>query len=276
MNNQPGRGGPVTLIVVGALAMIMGPIIGLVMTAFSAFDSIDISNPSQYQSTMNGGTVTIQSADQWAILPENTDALSDLSLSCDVTDSGGSELSMSSNNGIPLFTTPSAGDYTIDCTGVSGSLLIVPASLIDSLMNNIGGIAGWLIGGFAVGFIGFVALIIGIVWLVGVNRKRREAASAQGPYGGYGGGQPPYGGAPYGGQAPYGSQQSPYGQQPQYGQQPPQGQSYGENPQYGESPRYGENPPSNGQQSPQYGQSPAEPPRYGERIDPYRPPEENK
>lgn len=270
MDKVPGRGGPIALIVIGALLMIGAPIIGVLVGTFSAVGNMDPSNLSNTQYVANGGSVTLSSADEWMIL--SSSGQTSTSYSCTVEDDGGSSVPVDLYAGmIPTFTTQSAGTYTISCTLADSQLMVGPASIVTGVVDNLGGIAGWVIGGFAVGFVAFVLLIVGIIWLVKVNKKRREAAALGGGYGG----QPPYGQSPYGA-APQGPQ---YGQQPPYGQAPPQyGQNHGQQPYGQQPPQYGEytQSPQQPPQSSPYGGTSQEPPRYGERIDPYHPPADDK
>ncbi|SNU01468.1 hypothetical protein SAMN06298212_11153 [Ruaniaceae bacterium KH17] len=262
MNNQPGRGGPIATIVISALLMIIAPIVGLLAGALNAFGGMDTSSFENTQMVSNGGTVTLTTADEWMIMPSDGD-VEGAGYDCSVIDDSGSAVPTGSiYEVIPTFSSTAGGSYTIDCNVQDASLMIAPSSMISGLTDNLGGAAGWMIGGFVLGFLGLIGVIVGIIWLVKVNKKRREALT-----GGYGG-QPPYGQAPYGA-APYGPYgQAPYGQQPYqqpqspYGQQPPQ--------QYGQAPQYGETV-----QPPQYGET-VQPPQYGERIDPYQPPTEEK
>lgn len=67
MNNQPSRGGPIALIVIGILAMIGAPIIGFIAAAMSMLGGLDIDQLSNAQTVRNGETVAISGAGTWLI-----------------------------------------------------------------------------------------------------------------------------------------------------------------------------------------------------------------
>lgn len=259
--NLPSRTGPVILIVAGAIAMILGPIIGVVMSVSTLMGSVDWQDFANSQQISNGSSVDLPAGSEWTVVPENVSQ----GYSCDVTREGNELVDTGSREGIVFFTAEEAGSYTIACDPAGGTLVLMPGENLDELIANAPGAFSPVAVGFLVGFLGFISLVVGIIWLVRVNRDRRAA--------GGGGGYPPPGG--YGGYGPGGYGPGNYGQGPQPGdpyaptspgpqwQQPPGQQPWGQ-------------PPPGGQQDPwkpqpRYGQNPTDPPRYGERINPQDP-----
>lgn len=258
----PSRTGPVVTIVLGALAMFLGPLIGLLVSVSGVVSKIDVEEMASGTQTISDGSSVSLHAGDWMVIPEN--GISSRGYQCEVTGMG--RIDTRSMEGIVLFTAPRDGRYTIDCT-TSGNLWVAPAADIGSLVDAAPGFAGAFAGGMLVGFLGLVALILGIVWLVRVNRRRREmqfgawgggygGGGGYGPGGGYGygggypGSYPPPGTTAPGGNAPW---TGPAGSQPWSGQPVP-GQPNPNQPAPGPTPW-----------------RPTEPPRYGERIEPEEP-----
>jgi len=253
--NLPSRTGPVIVIVLGALAMLLGPLIGLLVGIGGLIGNLDLEELANSQQIANGSAATLPADSEWMVIPQNPRS----GYSCDVTGPGGRQVDVASREGIVFFSTNAAGEYVIRCDGASGTLTVFPAADLDRLIQDAPGAATSVVLGFVAGFLGFVALIAGIVWLVRVNRDRRDIQ-----YGGYGG---PGGYGGYGGPGGYGP---PGGGYTTPGGYPPAG---GYTPGSGGYQPGGGYPPSGYGQSPTgYGQSPTEPPRYGERIDPQNPP----
>lgn len=239
----PSRTGPITTIVIGVLAMILGPLIGVIISVSGVVSNLDIEDLSNSAQTVpNGATVTL-GAGEWMVIPEGAGG----SYGCDI--GGPGQISTRTMEGIVVFTTTQSGQFTIDC-GVSGSLVLTSAADIEGLIDAAPGFAGAFLGGMAVGFIGFVLLVVGIIWLVRVNQRRR--ATQMGSWGGgFGGGyqQPGY--------QPQGYQQPGY-QPPAPGSYPPPAPGSAQPPAWPAQP----SDPWTGQ---------PQPPRYGERIDPNEP-----
>ncbi len=279
--NLPSRTGPVILIVAGALAMILGPIIGIVMSVSNLFGSLDLNDFANAQQISNGGTADLTANSEWMVVP---DSATSQGYSCDVTGTNGEMVDTRSREGIVLFTSTGAGAYTISCDPGGATLVVLPAANIDEIIESAPDAFSSAAIGFLAGFLGFIALIVGIIWLVRVNRDRRAAGGGgypppgygQGGYGQGGYGQGGYGQGGQGGSGGWGQgggQYTPPSGSQQWGQgyPPPPGQAG----QSGQSGQPGQQPPrdpwsSGGQQ--QYGQRPTDPPRYGERIDPQDPP----
>ncbi len=254
--NVPSRTGPVILIVAGALAMILGPIIGIVMSVSNLFGAVDWQGFTDTQQITNGSTADLAANAEWMVVPSSGAQ----GYSCDVTGTNGEMVDTRSREGVITFTSTQAGPYSITCDSGGDTLIVMPAANLDEMLDNAPGAFSSFAVGLLVGFLGFVALIVGIIWLVRVNRERRESGGGGYPppgwgAGGYGAGgytQGGYGGYGQGGQGAQGGQGSQQGSSNlgQWG-----GQSY--------------TPPPPG---PSYGQNPSDPPRYGERIDPQDPP----
>lgn len=176
---QPSRVAPVLLIVVAALATILGPIIGLITgasQALSGLEDLDVGTE-----IANGGTTD---------LPANTElgvyvtAVYDEGLDCTITDPSGGALDaepvtigdMAEPSMGLTFTTNEAGSYTFDCAMPGGSeqtLLVTSPMTADDVI----GAGVPVVIGLAVGFVGLVLLIVAIVWLVRTNRRIRTAQS---------------------------------------------------------------------------------------------------
>lgn len=205
MNPLPSRVGPVVTIVVSALAMVLGPIIGVVVMVGTAVSSVGGTYLQDSQILTNGGQVQISEPGDYAIVvgDSGTDYSS---AACTVTDATGADVTTYTVQTIPVFTAESAGSYTISCNTSESSLVVIPSGMIEALAGSAGTLAIPVVIGGVIGLIGLVGLVIGIVWLVKVNGKRKQLA---GPGGGYG---TPYG-APYN-PTGYGQQyQQPYNQQ---------------------------------------------------------------
>ncbi len=79
--------------------------------------------------------------------------------------------------GAVRFTTPAAGDYTIDVTGVQSSAVIVARPFTDTVKSAL----GW----FALAGLGGVTFVVGVVLLI-VGSVRRGRANTYAMYGGAG------------------------------------------------------------------------------------------
>lgn len=255
----PSRTGPVATIIVGVLAMLLGPIIGFTVGALGLFQGVDFEDFANAQQITNGSSASLPADSEWMIIPQNISG----SYSCDVSGPGGS-VDVSSRQGIVFFTADAGGDYTITCDAGSGTLNVVPAANLDTIVDSAPGAATSIVVGLLVGFLGLVVTIIGIIWLVRVNRDRRAVQYGSGGYGGYGGPGGGYG-APGRGYGGYGGPSGGYGGYPQGG-------GYGQpGPTQTPPPATPQAPWGQPGEQPRYGQSPTEPPRYGERIDPQDP-----
>jgi len=247
MNPQPSRVGPVVTIVVSALAMVFGPIIGMVVMAGVALNSMDPSYFEDAQVVSNGASVQISNTGDYAIVPggESTQVTGAV---CTVTDSNGADIPTRTVQTVPVFTADSSGQYTISCDTSDTTVVVIPAGMITQLVDNASGLMVPFVIGGIVGFLGLVGLIVGIVWLVKVNGRRRQLQQSSPGYG-----------MPYqqGYQQPW--QQQGY-QQPTYGQ--PYGQQSYPQPSTppGSTPQAGTAPTSSTQNQ--------APPKYGERIYP--------
>lgn len=262
--NMPSRTGPVVLIVLGALAMILGPIIGIIAGVSGILGSLNLEDYADAQQVTNGSAASLSGNAEFLVAPSSGTT----GYSCDVTGPGGQAVDTTSRDGIITFFTDEAGPYTITCDPSGGTLVILPAGDVDELISSAPGAATAMIVGFVAGFVGLVALVVGIIWLVRVNKDRKTATFGGGyPPGGYG--QGGYQGGQPGGQQQWGS--GPYQTPPagQAGQQPWTGGQYVPPP-AGQAPP--SSPPWQGGGAPTYGaQSPTDPPRYGERIEPQDP-----
>ncbi|MGM0385927.1 MAG: hypothetical protein ACQERF_08120, partial [Actinomycetota bacterium] len=200
--NLPSRTGPVILIVAGALAMILGPIIGLIVAASSFLGTVDWQNFADASQISNGSSADLAADSEWMVVPENVVQ----GYSCDVTGTSGEMVDTRSREGFVIFTTTRAGQYQITCEPGGGTLVVMPAGNFDQLIENAPGAFSSVAVGFLVGFLGLVALIVGIIWLVRVNRDRRAAGGGYLPpgYGQGGGGQGGSGGYGQGGSGGWG------------------------------------------------------------------------
>ncbi|MDX5319306.1 MAG: hypothetical protein LPK38_08195, partial [Actinomycetes bacterium] len=176
--NLPSRTGPVILIVAGALAMILGPIIGIIMSFSSLLGTVDWQNFANARQINNGGSAELVADSEWMVVPENVVQ----GYSCDVTGVSGEFVDTRSREGFVIFDSTQAGQYQITCEPAGGTLVVMPAGNFDQLIENAPGAFSSVAVGFLVGFIGLIALIVGIIWLVRVNRDRRSVG---------GGGYPP-------------------------------------------------------------------------------------
>jgi hypothetical protein len=175
---RPSRKGAVITLVIGALLMVLGPVVGFAVVATGGAGAIsDIANDGVTVS--NPGTVDLPADAERVIYPD--DLASDSNFTCEVAGPDGQPVSTAeAASGVQAalygvaFTTGEAGTYSIECDLASSgnqTLLVTPPLDVDELIGA--GIA-FLIG-LGVGFIGFVLLIIGIIWLVRVNKKIRNA-----------------------------------------------------------------------------------------------------
>jgi hypothetical protein len=177
---RPRRTGPIVMIVVGALLMILGPIIGIVAAASAGMDTFnEIANDGA--TVENGGTVSLPAGVDRVVYSESGEVSS---FSCDIVDPAGQAVSTRGAEGdgqdvdggtiVPgvAFTTTEAGSYTVDCglpAEASQTLLVAPPLDFGGLLGA--GVA--VLVGLGAGFLGLVLLIIGIVWLVRRNKKIR-------------------------------------------------------------------------------------------------------
>lgn len=245
------RSGAVLMMVLGGIAMILGPIIGLMISAFTILGEIDLDQLSGQPTISNPGTTTVLDAGQWSVVSSGGSTGS-----CTVSTANGADVDLTTTFGvIPEFTASGSDTYTVECTE-GDRLYVVPTSTIDFIGDNLGGIAGPVMIGFGLGFLGFVSLVIGIIWFVIRGRQNREAElrSYDAGGGGYGGG---YGGHGYGGGGSYGGGSHGGG-----GGGYPNDASRGYGTGADQSPGF-DNPYAD---PPRYGQNPEEPPRYGERL----------
>jgi hypothetical protein len=83
--NVPSRTGPVILIVAGALAMILGPIIGIVMSVSNLFGAVDWQGFTDTQQITNGSTADLAANAEWMVVPSSGAQ----GYSCDVTGTNG-------------------------------------------------------------------------------------------------------------------------------------------------------------------------------------------
>lgn len=262
--HQQSRTWPIVLIVLGALMMIFGPLIGAGAAVTRLTGSIDASTLEDYQLLRDPTTTDVLQPGSWTIISGSAAGSPD----CTVTDDAGNSVPTRTRmEAMTEFELTSPGSVEIDC-GTRADLYVLPTAVIDSIVNDAAGLAAPFIGGLAVGAVGLATLVVGIVWLVSVNRKNRPPQWGN-QYPGYpypqqtypgsgfppaGPTQPPHPGADF---PPAGPTQPPYS-----------GAGYGASannptpPSYGQQP---ENPPR-----PTYGQRPEDPPLYGERIDPER------
>ncbi|MEE6294627.1 hypothetical protein [Georgenia wangjunii] len=180
---RPKRKGAVITLVIGALLLILGPIIGFAVAAAGSAGAIgDIANDGV--TVANPGMVDLPADAERVVYRESL--ASDANFTCDITGPDGQPVpsTEADANGQGIdgqtvlygveFTTGEAGTYTIDCDlppSADQTLLVTPPLDIGGLIGA--GIA--FIVGLGVGFLGFIVLIIGIVWLVRVNKKIRNS-----------------------------------------------------------------------------------------------------
>ena len=153
MPKLPGRGGAVTMIILGIVLMIIvAPIVVLAMVITSASGA-----PGQ---SVEGGT------------KENGDIVT---VTADghymVWGTGGKEPYDGHDDAYVASDVP-AGDYKLDCDGISASESITGYNTTPEVMTKV--VFAPLLWGSGVGVTGLIVLIVGIVLLVKVNGKRRR------------------------------------------------------------------------------------------------------
>lgn len=182
----PGRGLPITLIVLGAIvAFIVAPIVGLGSTAASMFSGMDVDKITQQAESKTPGQnptkVDVQgSAVIVAVLTDSQE----FSATCEAKGADGKSLELAGQQAQKsaksyTFMAQEAGSYQVGCVLADGQ----PAkSMVVMPMDLAGAAKAGLIGGGIAFVIGLAMLIGGIVLLVKRNRARREILASSGSY----------------------------------------------------------------------------------------------
>ncbi|PID97560.1 MAG: hypothetical protein CSA82_03435 [Actinobacteria bacterium] len=179
----PGRGLPITGIVLGVLMMIiLAPIV-----FFGAFvGGMNLTGMLESaESVTNGDTVTVDDSGSYILFvePNDTDALGTCGLfppdastiyEMQYTASGGSTGYMVSGL--------EPGEYVLDCQGTlpPDAMGATGLNLSEESLANAGG--GAFMWATVVGLLGLVLLIVGIVFLVRANKRRREIQRMSGQF----------------------------------------------------------------------------------------------
>lgn len=173
----PGRGLPITLIVLGVITMlIIAPIVFIGGVAYGSFSGIiDKIDPDSGSTVTNGATVDVDSMGFYGVVIFNpTD-----DTSCALEGANGPvELPREESGGtaqgtVFLGESIPEGTYTLQCTNVpEGTQMIgLDGSIVSNLFSAVG--KSTLAAG-VVGLIGLALMIWGIVKLVKINKRRRE------------------------------------------------------------------------------------------------------
>ncbi|RNI25124.1 hypothetical protein [Flexivirga caeni] len=180
-------------------------------------------------------SVHVDTTDSQTILVDGTYDDSQALPACRITGPDGQQVAVSQGDGrltidwgstaltrVGTFQPTTAGDYTIDCSGLRTKVL--DSDIAGDIAHRVLVPIGIGVGGGALVFlVGVVLLIIGIVKLVNSGKERNRARLAAAGYPGapgtypgpYGAGPPPHSGPAPGGQPPYGptpgDPKDPYG-----------------------------------------------------------------
>lgn len=177
----PGRGFPITLIVLGAVVtLLIAPIVaavGAVSSFLSGVDPAVFDETKQVAASPNPSTLEVEG--QSAILVILTDP-SETDAQCTVTDPNGELVKQASaqtqnSTRILSYDGAQAGSYRVECVRADGA----PATSMHVSVVDLGAIGkGTLIPAVVTVVIGLGMLIGGIVWLVVRNKRRREILQA--------------------------------------------------------------------------------------------------
>lgn len=183
----PGRGWPVTLIVLGVVMMIIiAPVTAIVSVTSSIVDS-----DSFQQLRSSAISAQLKRSDTKAVVDGNGSymvmMIGDHSGGkCElIPANGGDPIQASAQNAtkagavnsseVFVFENLDAGDYKIACTDKNGPVETGVVGMSSAQQREIlSSFASGLLIPTIVGIAGLIILIIGIVWLVRVNRRRRE------------------------------------------------------------------------------------------------------
>lgn len=175
----PKRTGPVLMIVLGFLAMIIAPIVGIGITAASVAGTALDALGGMTDVSSDGGSTSLEAYTSYQLMdmsPGDTIGNAD---SCQVVDPAGVTLFVSPETDTTFgstFTSTESGMYTFTCPDISGPVSVISGMGESELMEMGGTMVGSLgptVAGFIIGFVGLVVGIVGIVLLVRVNKKRR-------------------------------------------------------------------------------------------------------
>ncbi|MDO5729462.1 MAG: hypothetical protein Q4P71_07560 [Actinomycetaceae bacterium] len=173
----PGRGLPITLIVLGLVTMlIIAPIVLIGGVAVGSISGVlDKIDPESGSTVTNGATVEVDSIGFYGVvIPTSADEAT-----CVLSGENGTiDLPRDENGGAAqgtLFVGQNipAGTYELQCANLpdNAQLIALDSALVSSLFSALG--KSTLAAG-VVGVIGLALMIWGIVKLVKVNKRRRE------------------------------------------------------------------------------------------------------
>lgn len=192
---MPGRAAPVTLIVVGALALLLSPLVWFAMSMFSALSG-GVDDSFAAFDTGNGEPVLLPADTSYAIalMPADeafyTNATEDQLLalgapSCTATGPDG-EVAVEVSDAAAVgpeggsvqetwLTTGTEGEYTVQCDvdpAIGEARLSLYPAIDDAALGGTGVLP--LVVAAIVALAGLASLVVGIIWLLRVNRRRRE------------------------------------------------------------------------------------------------------
>lgn len=178
----PGRGLPITLIVLGAIiAFLLAPIVGLVAGVGSFVGGVDFDQiEQQAKGTATGEnpkTIDAEANDVIVILLSDE---SERDATCEVTGADGAQVKVAGNQEQQGITSHSyvveeKGAYTVACTRADGS----PATSMQTMSMSVGAMgSSALIAGGITFLVGLAMLVGGIIWLVKRNKQRRAMMSS--------------------------------------------------------------------------------------------------
>lgn len=178
----PSRTGPVVALIIGLLMMFGGPIIGFVVGATQSLSGI-VDTASDAQMVPNGGAVELPADVTRVVMSESTQSIENetqlTEMTCTVTGPTGSPVNVTPMTGEisdgvvafgPTFSTTESGPHTVDCSPVSGDLLVSAPFEVGDLTQA----ATSVLIGLLAGFVGLIVTIVAIVMLVRASRRRRQ------------------------------------------------------------------------------------------------------
>lgn len=165
----PGRGLPIALIIIGIILMIVvAPIAGFAGVLPKVISTVENSESLYYNP---GDTVTIDESGSFSIISQDGQTIPN----CELTGDGGTysfEPQNIEGQSLGFVAQVPAGQYTLECDETpSAPFMGLGGEVFGSATQGL--IHGFIIAS-VVGVIGLIVLIWGIVKLVKVNRKRRE------------------------------------------------------------------------------------------------------
>lgn len=173
----PGRGLPITLIVLGLITMlVIAPLVFIGGVAYGSISGVvDKIDPNSGSTVTNGATVEVDSMGFYGVVIPNPTG----DISCSLEGANGSvelprENSSDAGGGaVFLAQDIPAGTYELQCANVpeNAQMIGLDGEIVSNLFSALGKST---IAGGIVGLIGLGLLIWGIVKLVKVNRRRRE------------------------------------------------------------------------------------------------------